>query len=109
MAEFKINDKVFSCPVELSVETIMGKWKARILWNLRNGVKRYSELKRELPSITDKMLANQLRELESDGLIKREIYPVIPPKVEYALTPLGLDIQPILKLMQQWGILFKVN
>jgi DNA-binding HxlR family transcriptional regulator len=107
MATFKMNDKRFSCPVQLTLHTIMGKWKALILWHLRTGTKRYSELKRELPEISDKMLAQQLRELESDQIIIRTVFPEVPPRVEYKLSERGEAIQPILKLMQQWGIQFK--
>ena len=109
MATFEINSKQFNCPVQLTLNTIMGKWKALILWNLRNGTKRYSELKRALPDITDKMLAQQLRELEDDQIILRTVYPEVPPKVEYSLTERGTAIQPILTQMQQWGIQFKVT
>ena len=108
MATFQLNGKSFPCPVQLTLNTIMGKWKALILWNLRNGTKRYSELKRALPDITDKMLAQQLRELEQDQIIVRKVYPEVPPKVEYTLTERGIAIQPILAQMQQWGVQFKL-
>lgn len=101
---FAINDKTFHCPVELTLHTIMGKWKALILWQLRDGKKRYGELRKQLPGITHKMLTQQLRELEDDGIISRTVYPVVPPKVEYALTERGEKIRPILELMREWGM-----
>ncbi|SEN30579.1 winged helix-turn-helix transcriptional regulator [Lihuaxuella thermophila] len=91
------------CPVEVTLQVIGGKWKVLILWYLMDQKRRYSELKKLIPSITPKMLTQQLRELESDGLIERIVYPVIPPKVEYALTPCGETLKPILLLMNQWG------
>ena len=108
MPNYRMNEYTYRCPVELTLNTIMGKWKALILWQLRKGTKRYNELKRTLPNITDKMFAQQLKELESAGMIKRKVYPVVPPKVEYSLSELGEEIQPILSLMQQWGVKFKV-
>ncbi|MCO6523908.1 MAG: helix-turn-helix transcriptional regulator, partial [Candidatus Schmidhempelia sp.] len=91
------------CPVELTLNMIGGKYKALILWQLTNGVLRFSALRRTIPSATAKMLTQQLRELETDGLITRKVYAVVPPKVEYSLTELGKSIQPILKIMYDWG------
>jgi len=108
MPKYRMNEYTYNCPVELTLNTIMGKWKALILWQLRKGTKRYNELKRLLPNITDKMLAQQLKELEAAGMIKRKVYPVVPPKVEYSLGEFGEEIQPILTMMQQWGRKFKV-
>ncbi|MBH5320044.1 helix-turn-helix transcriptional regulator [Paenibacillus sp. GSMTC-2017] len=104
-----MNEYTYNCPVELALNTIMGKWKVLILWQLNKGTKRYSELKKTLPNITDKMLAQQLKELEKDNFIVREVYPTVPPKVEYSLAELGVEIQPILKSMQQWGIKFRMK
>lgn len=109
MSKYRMNEYTYNCPVELTLNTIMGKWKALILWQLSKGTKRYSELKRILPNITDKMLAQQLKELENDNIIIRKVYPVVPPKVEYSLAEFGKEIQPILKSMQQWGIKFRVE
>lgn len=89
------------------MSVIQGKWKALILWQLRNGTKRYSEIRKALPRITHKMLSQQLKELESDGVVHREVYPVVPPKVEYSLTQEGLSLMPMLEEMQQWGLRFK--
>ncbi|MEI5909579.1 helix-turn-helix domain-containing protein [Bacillus spongiae] len=107
MGDYRINDKAFNCPVDLTLHTIMGKWKALILWNLSDGTKRYGQLQRLLPEVSHRMLTKQLRELESDGIILRKVYPVVPPKVEYSLTDRGESIKPILQLMSEWGSTFK--
>lgn len=91
------------CPVEATLALIGGKYKTLILWNLTEGTLRFSELKKIVTSATPKMLTHQLRELEQDGLITRKVYPVVPPKVEYSLTPLGQSIRPILESMYAWG------
>lgn len=93
----------FTCPVEATIRLIGGKYKAVILWHLMNSTLRYSELHRRLPKATDKMLAQQLRELEKDGLIHREVYPVVPPRTEYSLTDFGNSLAPILEEMCNWG------
>lgn len=93
----------YSCPVEATLELIGGKYKAIILWQLIDKTLRYSELHRKVPKATDKMLAQQLRELEKDGLITRTVYPVVPPKTEYSLTELGRSFIPILNAMCDWG------
>ncbi|NBI27607.1 winged helix-turn-helix transcriptional regulator [Chengkuizengella marina] len=109
MGNFKINDKTFGCPVDLTLNTIMGKWKAVILYNLMSGKKRFGELQKLMPDVTDRVLTKQLRELEMDGIITRKVYPVVPPKVEYSLTERGKSIKPILDAMSEWGSKFKVN
>jgi len=91
------------CPVEATLELIGGKYKALILWHLSEGTLRFSELKKEISGATPKMLTQQLRELESQGLLHREVYPVIPPKVEYSLTELGKSLMPVLIAMRDWG------
>lgn len=91
------------CPVEAAMKIIGGKYKAVILWHLMNSTLRYSELHREIPYATDKMLAQQLRELEADGLINRKVYPVVPPKTEYSLTEAGKSLTPILDALCDWG------
>lgn len=93
----------FCCPVDATISLIGGKYKAIILWQLSEDKKRYSELKRLIPKATPKMLTQQLRELERDGLITRTVYPVVPPKVEYNLSNLGQSIVPILDAMCEWG------
>lgn len=99
-----IQDKTYLCPLELSIDLIGGKWKTIIIWQLREKTLRFSQLKRRLPGITQKMLTQQLRDLENDGLIFREVYPQVPPKVEYSLTDYGQTILPILKSLFKWGI-----
>ncbi len=91
------------CPVETTLNLIGGKYKTLILWKLMEKPLRFSELRREIPCATPKMLTQQLRELEESGIINRKVYPVIPPKVEYSLTDLGRSIRSILEAMYAWG------
>lgn len=93
----------FTCPVEATISLIGGKYKAVILWHLMHNTLRYSELHKKMPKATDKMLTQQLRELERDGLIHRTVYPVVPPKTEYRLTEFGKSLFPILDAMCNWG------
>jgi len=97
------NISKFHCPVEATISLIGGKYKAIILWQLLDKTLRYGELSRLVTSATPKMLTQQLRELEDDDLIKRTVYPVVPPKVEYSLTDLGKSIIPVLDAMCNWG------
>ena len=99
----KVSGRLNSCPVEATIQLIGGKYKAGILWHLMNDTLRYSELHRKIPKATDKMLAQQLRELERDGLISRTVYPIVPPKTEYSLTDFGKSLAPILDAMCDWG------
>ena len=92
-----------NCPVEATLDLIGGKYKALILWHLSDGKLRFSELKKVVKNATPKMLTQQLRELEAQALIHREVFPVIPPKVEYSLTELGRSLLPILVAMRDWG------
>ena len=93
-----------SYPISYTLSVVGGKWKWVLLWILYNkGVQRYGEIKKVIPYITHKMLSGQLKELEADGLIQREEYHQIPPKVEYSLTERGRTLLPILKLMSDWG------
>ena len=92
-----------NCPVAATLQLIGGKYKALLLWHLSNKTLRFSELRRLVPEATPKMLTQQLRELESDGLITRKVYPVVPPKVEYSLTERGASLFPILQAMYAWG------
>lgn len=92
-----------NCPVEATLDLIGGKYKALILWHLSGGTLRFSELRGRIPKATPKMLTQQLRELEEQTLIHREVYPVIPPKVEYSLTEAGRSLLPILVAMRDWG------
>lgn len=97
--------KVYSCPVEVTIGVIGGKWKSVILYHLiSQPVIRFGEFKRILPNVTPQMLTNQLRELESDGVIHREVYQQVPPKVEYSLTKFGKTLVPIVESMTNWGM-----
>jgi len=96
----------YHCSMELTLGLIGGKWKPLIIWYLAENTMRFSELKRALPNITQKMLTQQLRALEESGLVNRHIYAVIPPKVEYSLTSAGKSLLPILKSLTQWGVNF---
>jgi DNA-binding HxlR family transcriptional regulator len=91
------------CPVEAALELIGGKWKGVALFHLSDGTKRFNELKRLAGTVTQRTLTKQLRELEADGLISRTVYPVIPPKVEYALTQKGRSLIPVLGALRDWG------
>jgi DNA-binding HxlR family transcriptional regulator len=91
------------CPVEVTLEVIGGMWKVILIRELLKGTRRYSELHRSVKGITHKMLAQQLRELEADGLVTRKVYPVVPPKVEYTLTDVGERLAPVLDAMTVWG------
>ncbi|MBD2862336.1 winged helix-turn-helix transcriptional regulator [Paenibacillus oceani] len=100
----RINLKEINCEKELTLAVIGGKWKLIILWHLGlEGTKRFSELKKRIPSITQKMLTNQLRELEEDQLVARKVYAEVPPRVEYSLTSYGESLMPILQMMYSWG------
>ncbi len=92
-----------NCPVEATLDLIGGKYKALILWHLSDGKLRFSELRDRIRKATPKMLTQQLRELESEQLIHREVFAVIPPKVEYSLTETGKSLLPILVAMRDWG------
>ncbi|MFW0755832.1 winged helix-turn-helix transcriptional regulator [Pseudomonas sp. H11T01] len=95
--------EAFACPVAFTVDVIGGKWKSLILFHLMSGTKRFNELRRLIPDITQRMLTLQLRELETDGVIHREIYREVPPKVEYSLTELGNSLAPLVSAMREWG------
>lgn len=92
-----------NCPVEATISLIGGKYKSLILWKLTDHTLRFSQLRREVSGATPKMLTQQLRELENDGLVRRKVYPQVPPKVEYSLTDFGRSIRPVLEAMYGWG------
>lgn len=93
----------YRCPVEATLDLVGGRHKAIILWHLRGGKLRFSQLSRRVARVTPKMLTQQLRELEEDGLVSRTVYPVVPPKTEYALTEFGETFVPVLNAMCAWG------
>ncbi len=91
------------CPVEVTLDTIGGKYKGMILYHLLDGTKRFGELRKLTPTVTQRTMTLQLRELEMVGVVHREVYPIVPPKVEYSLTESGRSLEPILRLMREWG------
>lgn len=93
----------FYCPVKLTADIIGGKWKPLILFYLEGGTLRFSELQKLIPGMTKKMLTQHLRELERDEIIRRKVYAVVPPRVEYSLTRHGGSLKPLLQLMSAWG------
>ncbi|MBO9879813.1 MULTISPECIES: helix-turn-helix domain-containing protein [Xanthomonas] len=97
------------CAVEVTLSVIGGVWKPVILFHLLSGKKRFMELTRLVPNATQRMLTLQLRELEEDGVIVRHVYPQVPPKVEYALTPLGHSLAPVLISLREWGEAYRSN
>ena len=108
--------QTIECPAERAVYFLGGKWKIRILFNLSQKKKiRFGELKKDLKTITQQMLSKQLKELETDGIVNRKVYQVVPPKVEYSLTEFGLSVMPILRSFSEWNkrntrtILLKLN
>lgn len=102
-------DNKANCPVEATLELIGGKYKALILWHLAQNKLRYSQLRQHIAGITPKMLTQQLRELEAKELIHREVFPIVPPKVEYSLTDLGKSLIPVLVAMRDWGSTYLRN
>lgn len=97
------------CPVTYTLERIGGRWKALILYHLSNKALRYGELKRAMPSITEKMLIQQLKELETDKLLLRDVKPVVPPHVTYSLTEAGMALKPVLQAMATWGLIYSAD
>ena len=107
MPRFEFRGKYYNNPVELSLDVIGGKWKMPIIWRLKDKPWRYSELKKSIGKITHKMLAQQLRELEEDGLISKKVFASVPPKVEYSITDKGRTTIPIIDSLRNWGEDFK--
>lgn len=103
------NSGEVSCPVETTIAVIGGRWKALILYHLREGPRRFGELRRLIPTVTPRMLTAHLRELERDGIVHREVFAVVPPRVDYSLTPLGLTLSPILIAMDDWGTRYRTR
>jgi DNA-binding HxlR family transcriptional regulator len=101
---YKVNDKEFKCPVEVTNEVFNDKWKLGIVWHLLDGAKRYKDLNHEVYQITQKTLTVKLKELEEKQLVKREVFAEVPPKVVYSLTPIGEELRDVLQAMHSWGI-----
>ncbi len=108
MKRYKLDGTFFYCPVDLTLAVIGGRWKGLVFWNLRDGSKRYGEIKKVLVGINDKMLSQVLKELEANGVINRKVYEVIPPKVEYSLTKEGKKLLPVMELMSKWGAKYQI-
>jgi len=98
-----LNGQEFHCAMDVTMNYIGGKWKTVVLWYLRKDKKRFSELRRLIPNITEKMLSLQLKDLENDGIVSRKIYAEVPPKVEYFLTDFGKSLVPMLEEIARWG------
>jgi DNA-binding HxlR family transcriptional regulator len=95
--------KEYGCAVELAIDVIGGRWKPLIIYHLREGERRFGELRKLFPAISKTMLTRQLRELEEDGVVRRKVSPVAPPKTEYSLTSSGAELLPALDLLWKWG------
>ena len=101
---YKLDGKLYHCAMDITLDYIGGKWKSVVLWYLKSGTRRFSELKKLIPDITEKMLSIQLRTLEADGLIKRKVHGTKPPvRVEYSLTEFGKTLIPALDAIAKWG------
>jgi DNA-binding HxlR family transcriptional regulator len=98
-----MSEPVYSCGLEAALDVIGGKWKVLILWQAEPGPRRFGELKRLVPGISEKMLIQQLREMEADGVIRRKVYHEVPPKVEYSLTQFGVSLKAALAPLCDWG------
>ena len=108
-SEAKKNDQLPACPVETTLTLIGDKWKVLILRDLMPGTKRFGELRKSVGDVSQKVLAAQLRDMEKSGLVHREVYAEVPPRVEYSLTPLGRSLKPILDSMWAWGEGYKAS
>jgi DNA-binding HxlR family transcriptional regulator len=108
MKRYNLDGTFFYCPVDLTLSVVGGRWKGLVFWNLRDGTKRYGELKKILVGINDKMLSQVLKELEKNGVVNRKVFDVVPPKVEYSLTKEGKKLLPVMQLMSNWGEKFEV-
>jgi len=100
---YKIGGETYHCAMDVTMNFIGGKWKTVVLWYLRNKTLRFGELKKQIPDITEKMLSIQLKSLEEDGLIKREVFMEVPLRVEYSMTEFGRSLIPVLEAVAKWG------
>ena len=98
-----LNGQTYHCALDVTMDLVGGKWKAIVLWYLRKDKQRFSELRKQIPGITEKMLSLQLRQLEKDGFVSRMVHAEVPPRVEYALTPHGKTLLPLLEEIAKWG------
>lgn len=103
------NKKNLDCPVATTINLIGNKWKLLIIRDLLNGTRRFGELRKSLAGISQRVLTENLRELETDGLLNRKVFAEVPPRVEYSLNDTGLSLKPIIKTMADWGIKYKNN
>ena len=101
---YYVNDKEFKCSVGVTLDIFNDKWKMSVIWHLLDSNKRFKELHEDISEITQKTLTVKLKELESKNIIHREVFPVVPPKVVYSLTPIGEKLRPVLESMFNWGI-----
>jgi DNA-binding HxlR family transcriptional regulator len=100
---YKIDDKIYHCAMDVTMDFIGGKWKTVVLRYLRNKTLRFGELKKLIPDLTEKMLCIQLKKLEEDGLVKRKVFAEVPLKVEYSLTDFGKTLSPLIESIAKWG------
>lgn len=100
---FDLEGKIYHCAMDVTMDYIGGKWKTVVLWYLRDKTMRFGELRRQIPEITEKMLSIQLKTLEDDGIVKRDVYPEVPLRVEYSLTEFGKTLRPVLDAIAKWG------
>jgi DNA-binding HxlR family transcriptional regulator len=100
---FNIQGEIYHCAMDVAMSYVGGKWKTVVLWYLRNKTLRFGELKKQIPQITEKMLSLQLKALEEDGLVQREVFAEVPLRVEYSLTEFGKTLVPMLEAIAQWG------
>jgi len=98
-----LNGQTYHCALDVTMDLVGGKWKAIVLWYLRKDKKRFSELRKQIPGITEKMLSLQLRQLEKDGFVSRKVHAEVPPRVEYTLTSHGKTLLPLLEEIAKWG------
>lgn len=109
MKRYQLDGTWFYCPVDLTLHIVSGRWKGLVIWNLRDGPKRFSDMKRTLVTINDKMLTQVLRNLEAHHVVDRKVHDVVPPKVEYTLTRMGKKLLPIMQAMNDFGGGFEVH
>jgi DNA-binding HxlR family transcriptional regulator len=100
---YKIHQNTYHCAMDVTMDYIGGKWKTIVLWYLRDKTLRFGELKKQIPDITEKMLSLQLKKLEEDGLVKREVFAEVPLRVEYSLTEFGKSLKPVVEAIAKWG------